>query len=95
MERLFVEIKVLEKNKYELEKIKQDISNIQNRIYSLNWELSGIKETDEDLIRTENKFFEVSKKAKIAREAELRMASKYDLAKRKALEEKNIALREL
>jgi len=90
MERLFVEIKVLEKNKYELEKIKQDISNIQNRIYSLNWELSGIKETDEDLIRTEKKLFEVSKKAKIAREAELRVASKYDLAKRKALEEKNL-----
>lgn len=90
MERLFVEIKVLEKNKYELEKIKQDISNIQNRIYSLNWELSGIKETDEDLNRTENKFFEVSKKAKIAREAELRVASKYDLAKRKTLEEKNL-----
>lgn len=90
MERLFVEIKVLEKNEYELEKIKQDISNIQNRIYSLNWELSGIKETDEDLIRTENKFFEVSKKAKIAREAELRVASKYDLAKRKTMEEKNL-----
>jgi len=32
----------------------------------------------------------VSKKAKIAREAELRVASKYDLAKRKTLEEKNL-----
>ncbi len=57
MERLFVEIKVLEKNKFELEKIKQDISIIQNRIYSLNWELSGIEETDEDLIKTEKKVF--------------------------------------
>jgi len=90
MERLFVEIKVLEKNKSELEKIKQDISIIQNRIYSLNWELSGIEETDEDLIKTEKKFFEVSKKAKIAREAELKVASKYDLDKRIVLEEKNL-----
>jgi len=81
---------VLEKNKSELEKIKQDISIIQNRIYSLNWELSGIEETDEDLIKTEKKFFEVSKKAKIAREAELKVASKYDLDKRIVLEEKNL-----
>jgi len=90
MERLFVEIKVLEKNKFELEKIKQDISIIQNRIYSLNWELSGIEETAEDLIKTEKKFFEVSKKAKIAREAELKVASKYDLDNRIVLEEKNL-----
>ncbi len=89
-ERLFVEIKVLEKNKSELEKIIEDISRIQDRIYSLNWELSGISETEEDLKKTENMFFEVSKKAKIAREAELKVASKNDLDKRKILEEKNL-----
>lgn len=89
-ERISVEISVLEKNQSELIKIKEDISIIQNRIYSLNWELSGIAETDEDLRKKEIEFLDVSKKAKIAREAELKLASKDDLDKRMILEEKNL-----
>ncbi|MCJ7712905.1 hypothetical protein MUO66_00385, partial [Candidatus Bathyarchaeota archaeon] len=89
-ERISVEISVLEKNESELTKIKDDISIIQNRIYSLNWELSGIVETDEDLRKKEIEFQDVSKKAKIAREAELKLASKDDLDQRMKLEENNL-----
>jgi exonuclease SbcC len=89
-ERVFVEIEVLEKNKVELGKIKIDISTIYDRIYSLNWELSGIIETDNHLNKIEIELKEVSEKAKVAREAQLKIASKHDLEKFVITEEANL-----
>jgi exonuclease SbcC len=91
-ERVFVEVEVLEKSKNELEKIKEDTASIQNRIYSLNWELSGIVETDELLKKIEIEFKEVVEKAKTAREAELKLASRQDLENLITYEEENLAI---
>ena len=89
-ERILVKIEVLEKNQTELEKINKDITTIQDRIYSLNWELSGIVETDEHLRKMEVEFYEVSEKAKLAREAQLELASKQNLEKIVLSEEDNL-----
>ena len=89
-ERIIVEIEVLEKNKVELERIEGDIDSIQTRIYSLNWELSGINETDESLEDIEFELKEVSKKAEIAKEAQLKLASKSDLEEFLVNEEANL-----
>ena len=75
-----VKINTLKQNKVELERIQQDLSQINDQVGKLTNDLSQLTETAKNLSELDLKLKYTIEKAKTARDAELRIASKQDLA---------------